>query len=111
MKLTGPVETKVAAGGGTGALVSLLFGLAAQYHWFAPPSPYLTALVVTVVSFLAGWLAPHTSRSLGAVTVTGVNLSPAQLAALDQIARTAAGAGSPVVVQPSDPGPIETGRP
>lgn len=56
----GPVETKVAAGGGAGALVSLLFGLAAQYHWFTPPSPYLTALTVTVVSFLAGWLAPHT---------------------------------------------------
>lgn len=61
-----PVETKVAAGGGAGALVSLLFGLAGQYHWFAPPSPYLTALAVTVLSFAAGWLAPHTPLMLAA---------------------------------------------
>jgi membrane protease YdiL (CAAX protease family) len=57
-----PVETKVAAGGVTGAAVSLLFGLAHWYHWFTPPPPYLTALAVTVLSGVAAWLAPHTGR-------------------------------------------------
>lgn len=92
--MKGPVETKVAASGGIGALVSLLFGLAAQYHWFAPPSPYLTALAVTVVSFLAGWLAPHTSRQVPVaiartVTTTGTVNEAASAAVVVQPSSTA----------------------
>jgi hypothetical protein len=62
MKLIQPLETKVAAGAGIGGIATLVFGLAAFYHWFTPPPPYLTALVVTAVSGLAGYLAPHTPR-------------------------------------------------
>ncbi len=64
------IETKPAAavgtGVGVGAVVSLVFGLAANYHWFTPPSPYLTGLIVTVASGVlagaAGYRAPHTPR-------------------------------------------------
>jgi len=56
------IETKVGASISTGGVVSLVFGLAAFYHWFTPPPPYLSGLIVAGVSGVAGWLAPHTPR-------------------------------------------------
>ena len=68
------IETKVGAATGTGGLVSLVFGLAAFYHWFTPPPTYLTGLIVAAVSGLAAWIAPHTPRPLlGAVDVAALN--------------------------------------
>ena len=64
MKRPGPLETKVAASGITGAAVSLLLQLLATYvHSFHAPPPATTALLVTVVAAVAGWLAPHTPRA------------------------------------------------
>lgn len=68
--MKGPVETKVAASTGIGGLVALIFELAAVYHWFTPPPPQATALIVAAVSGLAGWLAPHTSRPPGEISLS-----------------------------------------
>src|SRR5258707_9854986 len=54
------IETKVGASISTGGVVSLVFGLAAFYHWFTPPPPYLSGLIVAGVSGVAGGLAPPT---------------------------------------------------
>lgn len=61
-EVTRPVETKTAASAAIGALITLIFGLASTYHWFNPPPPYLTALAITALTAVAGWLAPHTPR-------------------------------------------------
>ncbi len=95
--MRGPVETKVAAGGGAGALVSLLFGLAAQYGWFTPPSSSLTALAVTVLSFAAGWLAPHTTRLKP--------LTAGELAALDHVLAGAPAPPAGPATQEATPAP------
>ena len=64
MKLApGPIETKVAASGITGGAVSLALQLLASYvpGFHAPPAATV-ALLVTVVTAVAAWLAPHTPR-------------------------------------------------
>lgn len=61
-EVTRPVETKTAAAAFTGGVITIVFSLAANYHWFTPPPPYLTALIVTTASTLAGYLARHTPR-------------------------------------------------
>ena len=43
--------------------VQTLFALAGYYHWFTPPPPALTVAIATVAAGVAGWLAPHTSRT------------------------------------------------
>lgn len=63
-EVTRPVETKTAAAAFTGGVITIVFSLAANYHWFTPPPPYLTALIVTTASTLAGYLARHTPRPL-----------------------------------------------
>lgn len=97
----GPVETKVAAGGSSGVLVTLLFGLAANYHWFTPPPPYLTALVVTAVTFASGWLAPHTPRAAPATPTLVEQMSGPLVSAAPP---TVAAAGS---VRSSATGPVQ----
>ncbi len=75
------VETKVAASSGTALVVSVLFALAGHYHWFAPPPPAVTASIVTLLTAVVGWLAPHTSRGLSPAEVAMIEKSRAAAAA------------------------------
>jgi hypothetical protein len=74
-------ETKVAASTTVGGLITIVYMLAQQYHWFTPPGPTLTAAIVAAVSGLVGYLTPHTSRLKP--------LTPAQHAALAKLEQAA----------------------
>lgn len=61
--MSAPLETKVAASSGAALAVTTI--IAALDQWvpaFTPPSAQLTALIITLVTLVAGWVAPHTSR-------------------------------------------------
>lgn len=62
-------EAKVAASAVIGYAVSLVIQILAAYipHFHAPPAT-LVALIVTTLSAIAGWLAPHTSRPTDATS-------------------------------------------
>lgn len=61
-----PVEIKVAASSIAALVVPAVFAAAAYYHWFTPPPAALQAAIIAVVTGIAGWLAPHTSRGVAA---------------------------------------------
>jgi len=58
-----PPETKVVASGVAGYLISLILQLLQSYvpHFHAPPAATI-ALLITTVTIIAGYLAPHTPR-------------------------------------------------
>src|SRR5262249_3066330 len=64
MKTTAPIEAKVAAGGITGAIVTIV--IAALRHWVPgfTITPELVAGITAIASFGAGYLTRHTARTL-----------------------------------------------
>jgi hypothetical protein len=84
----GPIETKVAASGITGAAVTLVLQILAAYvPGFHPPDAGTTALIVTVLGAVAGWFAPHTPRPAPPpeVTVTVPSLSADEVTVLKNV--------------------------
>ena len=62
MKTTAPIETKVAVTGVSGAAVTLIIAVLQHQSWFTL-TPEVVAGITSLVAVLAGWLAPHTSRT------------------------------------------------
>ena len=80
----GPVETKVAAATAVPVIVGAVFTAAQFYQWFTPPPSGVTAGLVAVLTGLAGWFAPHTSRQSAepvAVALSSPGTTPAQVIA------------------------------
>jgi hypothetical protein len=96
VKLVQPLEAKVTASTGLGALATLVLLLNSWQHWFTPPPPDLTAAIVATVSGVAAYFAPHTPRPAAlptaAVPLAAVNADGPYT---DPVAKPAATAPQP----------------
>jgi hypothetical protein len=87
--VTAPVETKVKASTVASVLTALVVALASRYLWHgdqvpAPVVDVVGPVVTAVVTFAAGWLAPHTRRVDVSDRVPSGNTSTGGLAGEDR---------------------------